>query len=286
MIPSWDDSYPDQEVLKTEVDSLVQAFVGVLLEEIPRAEVEGIYFKGSAQKEWESPLDYVPELSDVDIHLLFADDLAVERHLGSARQALHIQSQVEGKYFSKVANPLHIPRPQLIVLNLLWRQEDYVPSPRKAVSVLYGKDYPEADYGDQERIRRIDGDKLLGEGEFLARFPLQVVDKPARYLWESLRSMVWHVSPLGPRVLHLLGLPTAEAWSLTRTRVVSLLKAMDESQLAHDYAEFYLSGWRYFLSKYRDSDAARSALASGVSALNRGVEIAKTWLSSAQASVK
>lgn len=31
--------------------------------------ISHIWVKGSAQKRWDGPVDYVPELSDVDIHL-------------------------------------------------------------------------------------------------------------------------------------------------------------------------------------------------------------------------
>jgi len=257
---------------------MLDAFVEVLLEEIPQSEIEGIYFKGSAQKKWDSPLDYVPELSDLDIHLLFTDDDLIEKHLGSAAQAMHIRSKVEARYFGKVAKPLHVPRPQLVILNLLRRQENYVPSPRRAVSVLYGKEYPEAGHIDPERIRRRDCRSLMAQEEYLSGFPLHIVDKPSRYLWDALRWQVWRVSPVGPMVLGILGLESDRVWCANRTEFVSLLKERGERQLAEDYAGFYLSGWDYFLSSYTDSGAACSALTAGLEAVRRGVEIARTWL--------
>lgn len=275
----WNNHYPDKGVLKNEVNRMVEAFVEVLSGEIPKSEIEGIYFKGSAQKKWESPLDYVPELSDIDIHLLFSDDSSVEKYLGSTSKAMHIQSEVETRYFSKTAKPLHVPRPQLVVLNLLLCDKDYIPSPKTAVSVLYGKDYPEPDYSNLKKIRFIDCNSLINEEEFLSRFPLHIIDKPSKYLWDSLKSLVWRVSPIGSRILHILGLPTDKAWTINRTKIVSFLKEMGECQLAQDYSEFYLFGWKYFLSKYSDSNAGRLSLISGINALNKGVEIAKSWLS-------
>ena len=94
---------------------MVEAFTEVLLEEVPRSEIEGIYCKGSVLKDWDSPLDYVPELSDVDIHLLLCDDGAEERYLGSVEQALRIQSRVEERYFSRAPQRLHVPRTQLLI---------------------------------------------------------------------------------------------------------------------------------------------------------------------------
>lgn len=277
MIASWDDRYPDKKVLRKEVNHMVEAFVEVLLEEIPESDLEGIYFKGSAQKDWDSPLDYVPELSDVDIHLLFADDAAIGRHLGSIPRVTHIQSRVEERYFSKKEKPLHVPRPQIIVLNQLLREEDYVPTPEGAVSVLYGKEYPKADYTDQDRIRFIDCRRVLEEEKFLSELPSRIIDKPSRYIWDSLRALVWHISPVAPRVLHMLGLPTKKAWSINRTEAVSHLKEKGEDQLAQHYSQFYLHGWRYFLSKYSDTDAGRSTQISGVNALRQAIEISKAW---------
>ncbi len=278
MTLAWNERYPDQALLRSEIRCMLEAFVEVLLEEIPQSEIEGIYFKGSAAKSWDSPPDYVPELSDLDIHLLFSDDASVEKHLGSAAQAMHVRSKVEARYFAKIAKPLHVPRPQLVILNLLRRQENYVPSPRRAVSVLYGKEYPEAGHIDPERIRRSDCNSLVEQEEYLSRFPLHIIDKPARYLWDSLRMLVWRVSPTGPRVLEILGMRSDQVWSANRTRVVSLLKELGERQLAEDYAHFYLFGWEYFLSSHTDSSAACSALSAGVKALTRGVEIARAWL--------
>ena len=46
----WDSNYPDKKVLRKEIKLMIDAFLEVLLEEIPKSEIEMIYFKGSAQK--------------------------------------------------------------------------------------------------------------------------------------------------------------------------------------------------------------------------------------------
>lgn len=278
MIVSWGSRYPDPRILKTETACMAEAFTEVLLEEIPNSEIEGIYCKGSAVKDWDSPLDYVPEMSDVDIHILFRDDSAEDRYLGSVGQAVHVQARVEERYFSKVPQPLHVPRPQLLVLNRLLLSEDYVPSPRSTVAVLYGKDAPDPDYGDGDRIRRTDCRRLLAEADFLKQLPHQAVDRLAGYIRECLRPMSWRVSPAGPRVLHILGLPTEKAWSINRTEAFTLLKEMDQEQLGRDYADYYLHAWEFYLSGYADGSAGRSSLTAGARVLGRGGEIAESWL--------
>ena len=90
--------------------------------------------------------------------------------------------------------------------------------------------------------------------------------------------MSWRVSPAGPRVLHITGLPTEVAWSVNRTSVVSLLEEKGQERLARDYADYYLHAWEYYLSGYADGNAGRLALIAGTKVLNRGMEIARAWL--------
>ena len=120
----WSERYPSVAALRREVDALVESFVEVLLARVPADELRGIYLKGSAKKEWTSPVDYVPELSDVDIHVFFRDAADVERRLGSTEVALGIQSDVEERYLSKVASPVHFPRPQVVILNYVLQQPE------------------------------------------------------------------------------------------------------------------------------------------------------------------
>ena len=277
MMTPWDTRYPDAAVLRREVECMVAAFVDALFRKVPEAEVAGVYFKGSAQKEWDSALDYVPELSDVDVHLLFDDDEAAEKYLGSVEQALELQAAAEATYFAKVPRPVHVPRPQLLVLNNVVDAEEFVQTPPEAITVVYGRDYPEGAPLEPEKVNALDAKRLSGEAEYVARFPTRVIDKPAKYLWEALRGMVWRVSPAGPRVLSLLGVPFAEAWTANRTKVVALLRDLGEDVLAARYSQFYLSGWDYFLSAYGDHEAGRRAVLAGVDVIRRGIEIGNSW---------
>ncbi len=272
----WNSNYPDKKILRKEINFMLGAFMEVLLKEIVASEIEMIYFKGSAQKNWDSPIDYVPELSDIDIHILFSNDSSTFVYFGTINKALDIQSKIEKIYLSKVKNPFHIPRPQLMVLNHLLKEKDFILTPKRAIKLLYGKVYSDPDYSDDDGIKNIDRNRILSEEKFLLGFPLKVIDKPAKYLWMSLKDLVWHVSPVGPRILHILGVKTEEAWSINRSQIVVLLKEMGENKLADDYSEFYLNGWKYFLSNYKDTKAGRMSIISGINTLKRGIEIAKS----------
>ena len=65
---------------------MAESIVEALLDEIPPEEIRGIYLMGSGQKEWDSPIDYVPEISDVDIHIQFYSDTVWRQYIrnGSA----------------------------------------------------------------------------------------------------------------------------------------------------------------------------------------------------------
>lgn len=253
---------------------MVETWVEVLLDRLPRSEIAGIYFKGSAQKDWDSPLDYVPELSDVDLHLLFRDSSHVERRL-TVESALEIQALVEDSYAKKVRAPIHVPRPQLMILNHLMEEPDYCSTPIKAVTMLYGDEYPEAGYEDEQRLREIARKRLPSYTGVIETLPLTLIDKPGIYVVSALRSLNWRVSPIGPIVLLLLGMPWREVWLPNRTQIISLLEEHGEDELAAQYTAFYLSGWDYFLSGYTDSAAARDAVTAGIEALRKSAVVAE-----------
>ncbi len=277
--PTWGSRHPDRDTLRREAECLAECFRDQLLALIPGGAIRAIYLKGSVVKPWESPLDYVPEVSDVDMHIWFRDDAAWPMYLGTMPQALEVQAGVEARFAARVPRPLHEPRPQLIVMNkMMAEHEGFLHSPRSTVKVLYGEEYPEANYSDSAGIRRHDANQLVGEAEWVDRMPLHLVDKPGRYLREALRQLVWRVSPAGPRVLHVYGLDTEQAWSMNRTGVTQELRDLGMASLADGYSTFYLSSWDYFLSGFTDSDAGRSAVQAAARVLTESADIGRQWL--------
>ena len=257
---------------------MVDSFVEVLLDEVPNHTIQAIYMKGSAQKEWDTPIDYVPEISDVDVHIQFYDDEDWPKYLGSLDQAIAVNRIVERAYLSRIPEPLHFPRPQLMVVNRLAQQIELVHSPRSTVRTLYGEEYPLADYNNPDAIRRVECDRLSTDAGYLAGdYPLHFIDRLGKYVVEALRTLAWRVSPAGPRALHILGVDTETAWSLNRTSVVRMLAEMGELELAGSYLEFYVAAWRFFNSRYEDFDAGRAAAVAGVYAVSRAAGIAAQW---------
>lgn len=278
-LPDWTTSYPDPEHLRHEVSCMTKAIVEAFLDHIPNDEIRAIYLKGSAKKQWDTPIDYVPEASDLDLHIWFHDNDGERTYLGNLDQAVAVQQDIESRYRAKCPRPIHTPRPQLITLNHLMSAPTYMHSPPDAAEVLFGERYPTADYSDDDEIKRNKCHDLLQYADMLERLPMRVVDRPDKYLAELFRDLSYRVSPVGPIVLHLAGLDPMSAWSMNRTRITRALVDIGERDLASAYVDYYLARWRWFLSDSRDIDAVRDAIRAAVKVLNRSESVAKTYLS-------
>jgi len=275
-LPIWEAPFPSPRTLREEVDGMVAAICDVLLSELGDA-VAGIYLVGSAQHPWDTPIDYVPELSDVDIHLRLADTASVPP-LDTTR-SLDVQRQVETRFFAQHPHSLHVPRPQIVVLNDNRHRGGTQIRPSRAIRVLYGAPYPESP-SEATRFVHAECERMIGERAYIDQLPYKVVDRPGHYLWEVLRSAARHISAVGPRVLMFAGLAPDEAWSLNRTGVVGELNARGESEFAFAYASYYIATWQYHFSGRTYSAAAREAVRAGVEVLERGIESARAWKAS------
>ena len=274
---SWQVEWPGKEVVRAEVEVFAGVVHDVLTDAIEPGALRGLYYKGSSAKAWDSALDYVPEISDVDFHVWLRSDDDVDAVFGSLDLAFDVQAKLERVYLDRVSSPVHIPRPQIVIMNRLLAKPDYTPPAPHQDRVLVGEPSPSATY-DAVAIRRTDCKMVLSHDNYIKTLPGSVIDKPGRLIWDSLRILCFRVSPSGPRALHLLGAPTELAWESNRTRVHGELKHLGYDQLADAYAEYYLSGWAYFLSDWRDTDAGRRAIQSGVEVLTMTADVARQWL--------
>ncbi|HEV3313141.1 MAG TPA: hypothetical protein VG815_21735 [Chloroflexota bacterium] len=272
-LPEWHEQYPSQERLKAEVRAAADATVQALVETIPADDLAGIYVKGSALKHWDTPIDYVPVLSDVDVHVLFADTATASTYLGSVEQGLKLSALGEGLFRAAIPEPLHVPRVQLVNANRLYDDPEFIPSPTKTVERRIGIPYPHREL-DLTTARSSAIKRTLEHEDYLAKLGDAMADLFGPHLRRILRDLSWRVSPTGPRVLELLGNSFERVWSSNRTGIVRLLECSGESQLASDYVESYVQSWRYFLSQDEDGDAAREAISAAARGLSRGTEVA------------
>jgi hypothetical protein len=253
---------------------MAESFRDALFEAFAPDEIVSVFLKGSSRKHWDSPIDYVPEFSDVDIHVRFRDEPAPGHHYVSLDVSLRIQEALERGFRCRVPDPIHVPRVQFIPVNVLERDPLYVASPGSTVETLFGREYESAYIGEdagRSRSRQL----LLDQRPFLTDLGDHVADKPEHHLWDVLRQLPWRVGPAGPRVLELLDTPHVEAWSCNRSRVVRLLEERGQTALARHYTAFYLGAWNYFLSGRKDSGAGREVVRAAAGVLGEAIHVAE-----------
>ena len=278
-LPTWNDAYPDPEHLRYEVSRMTEAIVETLLDNIPKDEIRAVYLKGSAKKRWDTPIDYVPEASDLDVHVWFHDDEWERSLFSDLDQAFKVQRDIEGRYRRKCPRPIHTPRPQIMIVNNLLRRPGYMHSPPDSVAVLLGQDYPTADYSAVDELKRYKCQDLLNFADIVDSYPYRVFDRPDKYLAELLRDLSYRVSPVGPIILHLAGLDPMAVWSMNRTQVTRALEDIGEGGLVETYVGYFLARWRWFLSHDDDLDALRDAVRAALEVLGRAKSVANAHLS-------
>ncbi len=271
-LPSFDRVLADR--MRADAHEMVEAYVRTVLDHAPSDSVTGVYAKGSAYKSWDSIIDYVPEVSDVDIHVRFVDDLQATRFLQSLGLALQIAERALERFHAKVSDPTHVPRPQLLVLNEVEKLPGYLASPTAIVRTLYGSPFEGGSREDYADARPADGQRFVADAHYVQReLPHQVIDRPGHHAWRAISLLGWRVAPAGPRLLTQLGMHPYEAWTLNRSGVVSELIARGQSSLAQAYADFYLAGWDGVNTNFREGTAARRALDAVARLYTEGLEL-------------
>ena len=104
---------------KDDVIAAVKVWSEVL-NDIFGTRLDYVYSKGSALKDWDSIIDYVPTLSDVDIHIMTTDanQLFTSDRKGFL-QAMNVSKQYEETFLTERPDYLHITRSQVMQLNRL-----------------------------------------------------------------------------------------------------------------------------------------------------------------------
>ncbi len=247
------------------------SFVAVFFKHIPRTHVKGIYFKGSASKPFNSPIDYVPGTSDIDIHVELVDMRRFEKAF-NPQTALRFSQSIERAYARRIARPIHIPDLQVMFLNELEKQGGYRRSPPGTVITLYGAPYL-AGADDAPRARAKENLREYSRDPVLS--PLKLFYKHHRRIGRVFQDFSWRVSPIGPSVLCLKGVPYARAWGMNRTAVVVELRKHGETALARDYAAYYRYAWDFFLSNETNLAAARKGILAAIRVLRRAGQLSK-----------
>lgn len=235
------------------------------------------YAKGSATKEWDSPIDYVPVVSDLDIHVEYPEDTPFLYPPDEFADGMHVSVEYESRFYEHHPDSLHLPRSQVIPLEHLKRATVYIPPRRGDVSVLFGDFHP-LDMPDSDTIRHIDLENLQELGVFLQEIPLQVVDRTGLDFWTTIRRMAWRVSPSPVRFLTQFYDDPVDLWSWNRSRIEGLLREYDYGDLADLYHGFYMAAWETFLTDFKDSRSLRECTKHGYYLLKRCFEESQSFI--------
>jgi hypothetical protein len=266
---------------RSEVNAMKAAYLETILEVIPRAALRDVFFKGSAFKPWDDLVDYVPELSDVDIHVWFQDDDGFDKTFPTLEAALEFSAKAEARFFAACPKPLHVPRVQLIALNELLRYESFVSNPAGNPHSHFGLEYPSGQNPDPDVIRANDSRNLLEEAEQAVNLikPERMVDKHSKDFRAILCDLGERIGPLASRVVSMCGSSSEEAWGgHNRSNLLLKLEAQGQHDLVSSIRGFYGNSWTYFLSQNRDGNAARSTIRHAAKALEMGGQLAQSHL--------
>ena len=233
--------------------------------------VKAAYVKGSATKVWESPIDYVPFVSDLDIHVHLPEGVSLFHPKDHFFDAMDISEEYERRFIETHPDCLHIPRPQVLPVNRLKAHVSYVPPRPGDVRMLLGNFEPEP-LPDVDTIRDIDQENLQEIPSFLESLPLTVVDRTGIEFWSVIRSMTWRVSPSPVRLLSQTYENPLDLWVWNRTSIEEMLQEQGYNEIAQSYNGFYMSAWNVFLSDVKDSQAMRACVKHGYTLLRRCFE--------------
>jgi len=261
---------------RADVEGAIQVWTDILSN--PERKVRAAYVKGSAIKVWESPIDYVPSLSDLDIHVLMPEELPLLHSSDSFLEAMDISEEYETRFLQSYPDHLHIPRPQVLPLARLKKHVMYVPPRPGDMRMLIGEFEPES-LPDIQTIRGIDLENLQDIPEFLETLPLTVIDRTGIEFWTVIRMMTWRVSPSPVRLLSQTYENPLDLWVWNRTSIEDLMVEHGYETLAGSFHGFYLSAWEVFLSEVKDLQAIRSCVKHGYQLLKGCFEASQEFIS-------
>ena len=223
--------------------------------------IEYAYSKGSAIKNWESFIDYVPILSDVDIHIKTKEYSDLFQNDNSFYESMNLSETYESTYIEKNPEYFHIPRIQIVHLNRLLDLPDFIHPKIEEVKLMISKPN-EFEEVSEDFVREIDKNELLKLGDFLQTLPKSMMDRTGLDLWVSIRRMTWRVSPSPIRLLSQNHEDPLSLWEMNRTKIAEELEKYDYLLLSESYKDYYYEGWIGFMEGFSNSQTLRRIISS------------------------
>ena len=272
--------YTDQmKITRKDVKTCITCWKEILTDEFPE-QITVMYAKGSACKPWESDIDYVPVISDVDIHVRFiTKDKNDPLSLLPVKDAINMTEKYEKLFFRRRKHFLHLPRVQIVNVNEIIKDPTFIFPRIEDILLVYGWYDPPVQVSDKN-IRESDKKRALSDlTDYLSILSEKTFDRSGMDYWIQLRSMTWRVSATPVRLLTQLldisQISPYEVWTWNRSRIVKELITQDLTSLAMSYQNFYLSGWKLFLSGFSETGHYREMLNYGHSVLSNCLNLIK-----------
>jgi hypothetical protein len=247
------------DTLRREARGLAEVLRDVVLAEAPGGAVDGVYLKGSSVRPWTSRIDYVPEVSDVDVHVrVHAEAKEATRSLAFA---LRVADGTQELFNQRFPRAMHSPRPQLFFLGDIEEMSGYLPSTPDSVVVLHGNEYRAGTESEYAACVADDRTRFLADADFVRdNIAGKIIDRPGKLAWQAVASLTWRVAPAGPRLLTQLGRTPYDVWAMNRTSVTRTLQSLRHGEVAAAYAGFYLAAWDGYLTGFEDARPALRAV--------------------------
>lgn len=227
-----------------------------------------IYSKGSAIKNWDSVIDYVPVISDIDIHYGVHEITKLFSDPNPREASLKISLEYEMRFNKENPNKIHIPRPQVMCINSLQDNVPFVHPLETSVKMLCGE-FPKHDKLSDDKIKQIDLDNLADLKSYLNLLPDSYLDKVGLDYWSTLRQLSWRVGPSPVRILtHLLPEPLT-IWTWNRSKIEDELRKHNLPYIANLYSEYYIHGWELFQSQFSNATLFQKCLRKGSNLLEQ-----------------
>lgn len=254
----------------------VEAAIAVWDELIPERMGDRISYatlEGSVLKSWDDLVDYVPVISDLDIHIGTINHQPLfPRNREGFKYALETTKYYEERFIELRPDHIHIPRPQIVIVEP--QLEIMLPETKDEVIVLYGE-VPLRDDESEHDCQRRDLNSLRGLNPLLDRLPERIIDRIGLEYFRIIRELCWNVSPTPVRVLSQFT-DSKKAWKMNRTRIIRKLKEVGLTDLAMVYRSYYIKGWEAFETGFNDNRIMRELISLAYDVLWQSYEIAKT----------
>ena len=254
----------------------VEAAITVWGELIPERLGDRISYaalKGSVLKSWEGPVDYVPVICDLDIHIGTINHQPLfPRNREGFKYALETTKYFEEHFIELRPYHIHIPRPQVVIVEP--HLEVMLPETKDEVKVLYGE-VPLRDEESEHECQRRDLKLLWGLKPLLDRLPERIIDRMGLEYYRIIRELCWNVSPTPVRVLSQFT-DSKKAWKMNRTSIIRELEAVGLTDLATVYRSYYIKGWEVFETEFTDNWIMRELIALAYDVLWRSYELTKS----------